>query len=35
MKLFNGGNNDALSYHVSTHYKILSALPFKIFEIRP
>ena len=35
MKLFNGVNNDALSYHVSTHYKILSALPFKIFEIRP
>ena len=28
MKLFNGGNNAALSYHVSTRYKIFSA-PFQ------
>ena len=29
VKLFNGGNNAALSYHASTRYKILISPPFQ------
>ena len=29
MKLFNGSNNTALSYHVSTRYEMLSIPPFQ------
>ena len=35
MKLFNGVNNAALSYHVSTRYKILSALLSKFSRSAP
>ena len=34
-KLFNGGNNAALNYHVSTRYKTLSAPSFEYSRSAP